>query len=278
MIALMACTRFSREEEIEDPVLAVAYGNELHYSAIASIMPRNISGQDSALLVQNYINKWVQQQILFNNARMKLSPEEQDYARQLEEYRNSLLLYSYERKLIAENLDTIVPVDEIQEYYRLNQSQFELKGNIVKFDYVKLPEKSKRIKDFRLLLKPGIQADSTELLDYCQKYSTDYWLATEWVFLQDLLDLIPLKPDNEENFLRRTTFAETKDDEFIYMLRINDFKTRDSIPPIEIEMENIRNIIINARKVDLLEKLRQRDFDEAFRNKEVVILSEPLKQ
>lgn len=278
MIVMAACSWPGGKSDPEDPVVAIAYENKLYLSDVKDIVPVNINGQDSALFVQNYINKWLQQQILFHNARQKLAPNEQDFTRQLEEYRNSLLLYSYEKKLIHENLDTLVDFNEIEAYYRLNRSQFELKGNIVKFDFVKIPANSKRLKDFRLLLKPGSFADSTKLLDYCQNYSTDYWLTREWVFLQDLLDLMPVEPDNEENFLRRTTFLEVKEDEFIYLLRLNDFKTMDSIPPLEFEKENIRNIIINSRKLDLLEQLRQEDIDEAIRNKHAVIFNDPIMQ
>jgi len=278
LILAAACGRLRSDVEEEEPIIAQAYGAKLYLSEANQILPRNISSQDSANLVQNYINKWVQQQILLHNAIENLNPEEQDFSRQLDEYRNSLLLYSYEKKLIRENLDTVVTDAEIQQYYNDNRSQFELKGNIVKFDFVKLVVKSKFIKDFRRMLKPGNVQDSTELLDACQKHSTDYWLADEWVFLQDLLDVIPLNPDNEEHFLRRTTFTETKDDDFVYLLRINDFKTTDSIPPLAFERENIMNIIINSRKLDLLERLRQKDIDDAFMNNEAEIFNNQIIQ
>jgi hypothetical protein len=196
----------------------------------------------------------------------------------MEEYRNSLLLYTYERELVRMNLDTVVDDTEIQEYFENNQQQFELKSNIVRFDYVKLPRRSRQKNEFRRMLKPDIERDYQALLDHCQKYSTDYWLANEWTLLYDLLENIPISPDNEENFLRRTTFTETEDDDFVYMLRINDFKTTDSIPPLEFEKQNIRNIIINSRKLELVEKLRQKDIDAAFANKEAVVYKNPLIQ
>lgn len=279
VVLLTACSEFIRKDEPKDPVVATAYGKALRLSQVESIIPKNISHQDSATMARNHINNWVQEQILIYNAKENLSPEEQDFTRQLEEYRNSLLLYSYERKLISQNLDTIVNDNEIQDYYRLNREQFELKGNIVKFDYVKLPEKSRQLKDFRRFLKPGNEGDSLKLADHCQKYSTDYWLSRDWIFLQDLLDIMPLaRPENEEFFLRRTTYAEAQDDQYVYLLRINDFKTMDSTPPLEFEKENIRNIILNSRKLDLIEKFRQKDIDKAIRNNEVIIFKEPVVQ
>lgn len=278
IVALAACSELPVQESEDDPVLATAYDKKLYASDVFKIVPESASGPDSALMVQDFINKWIQQQVLLHNAKENLTPEEQDFTRQLEEYRHSLLLYSYESKLIGMNLDTVVTDDEISQYYFNNQDQFELKGNIVKFDYVKLPEKSRHIREFRRMMRPGNTEDSLAFLDNCQKYSTDYWLAGDWVFLQDLLENTPFQPDNEENFLRRTHFTETKDEDFVYMLRVNDFKTTDSIPPLGFEKENIRNIIINSRKLELIEMLRQKDIDEAYRDKQAVIYKTPAGQ
>jgi hypothetical protein len=275
---MAACSDIQIQDDPEEPLLAEAFGNKLYLSDAAGFVPINVVGDDSAAFMENYVNKWVQQQILLHNAKENLTQQEQDFNRQMEEYRNSLLLYTYERKLVSMNLDTLVSEDEIEKYYLENHEQFELKSNIVKFDYVKLPIKSRQIKEFRGMLKPGSERDPQTLLDQCQKYSTDYWLADEWTLLMDLLENIPLSPDNEENFLRRTTFTETEDEEHVYMLRINDFRTIDSIPPLAFERQNIRNIIINSRKLDLLDKLRQKDIDEAIANKEAVIYKDPLIQ
>jgi hypothetical protein len=275
---MVACAEAPMSEETDDFILASAYGIPLYNSDVRKAIPKSSIKQDSASLVQNYINKWIQQQVMLHNAKENLTPEEQDFSAQMEDYRNSLLLYTYERKLINLNLDTTVNDDEIEAYYMDNREQFELKGNIVKFDYVKIPRESGQARDVRNMLRPGIERDSLALMEYCQRYSTDYWLAEDWVFLQDLLETIPLEIDNEENFLRRTTFTETRDDEYIFMLRINDFKTTDSIPPLVFEKENIRNIIINSRKLELLERLRQKDIDEAFSNKAAEIYKKPVIQ
>jgi hypothetical protein len=271
LAVLSACSGFRHDNKPGDPVVARAFDQELHLSEAAAIVPKNISGKDSASMVQNFISKWVQQQILLEKAKENLGVEEQDFTRQLEEYRNSLLLYSYEKKLISMNLDTTVTEEEIEEYYRSNRTQFELRGNIVKFDFVKIPDRSRQAKEFRRLLKSSSPSDSVRLVEYCEKYSTDYWLTREWVFLDELLAEVPIKPDNEENFLRRTTYTEAGDDDYLYLLRIIDYMTTDSLSPLAFERDNIRNVIINSRKLDLLETSRQQDIDEAFRKKDAEI-------
>jgi hypothetical protein len=116
------------------------------------------------------------------------------------------------------------------------------------------------------LLKSSAPGDVVTLAGYAEKNATDYWFAREWVLMNDLLDVMPLEVDNQALFLRRTNYAEADDSIYIYLVRINDYKTADSISPLEFEKEKIRNIILNGRKIDLIEKKRQEFIDQAFKD------------
>ncbi|MCU0370073.1 MAG: hypothetical protein MUC31_01550, partial [Bacteroidales bacterium] len=189
-----------------------------------------------------------------------------DFTRQMEEYRNSLLLFSLEQKLVSQYLDTVVTLSQIEAYFMENRSQFELKGNIVKFDFVKLNKRSRQLREFRNLLKSPAAENMDRLSEYAEKYAVDYWFATKWVSFNDLLDEMPLEVDNQPLYLRRTNYAESDDSLYVYLVRINDYKTADSISPLEFEKDKIRNIILNARKIELIETKRQEFIDQAFKD------------
>jgi hypothetical protein len=265
LIALSACSGLFKPDT-DDRVVAVANGKELRISELAERIPGGLSERDSITLAENYIAKWVQNEILVQKAKEKLKSNEQDFTKQLDEYRNSLLLFTFEQKLISQYLDTVVTEVQIEEYYAENRSQFELKGNIVKFDFIKISKRSRHLREFRNLLKSSGPDNIIKLAAYAEKNATDYWFATEWVSFNDLLSEIPLEVDNQALYLRRTQYAEAEDSLYIYLLRINDFKTADSISPVEFEREKIRNIILNARKIELIEKKRQEFIDEAYKN------------
>jgi hypothetical protein len=243
----------------------------LNKSEITQRIPDGMNERDSMTLAQNYINKWIQNEILTRKAIESLNSDEQDFTQQMEDYRNSLLLFALEQKLVKMYLDTNVTEQEIVRYYDENRSQFELKGNILKFDFVKLKKRSRYLSEFRRMLKASDFQSRERLLEYAEKNALDYWFATEWVSLNQLLDEMPLEIENQPLFLRRTTYAETDDSLFVYLLRINDYRTSDSLSPLEFERDKIRNIILNSRKINLLETKRQEIIDEAFKKDEAQI-------
>ena len=265
LVIFSSCSNLFRSEP-DDRIIARANDKSLRISELADRIPDGLSERDSITLTENYITKWIQNEILTQKAKESLKSVEQDFTKQLDEYRNSLLLFTFEQKLVSQYLDTVVSMQDIEAYYLENRSQFELKGNIVKFDFVKINKRSRHLREFRNLLKSSDPANVIKLAEYAEKNATDYWFAREWVSLNDLLDVIPLEVDNQPLFLRRTNYAEAEDSLYIYLVRINDYKTADSISPLEFEKDKIKNIILNARKINLIEQKRQEFIDQAFKD------------
>lgn len=270
LITLAGCNGLFQPEN-DDPAVARADDKYLRISELAEKIPDGLPEKDSITLAQNYITKWLQQEILLQKARENLTQAEQDFSKQLEDYKQSLILFTFEQKLVSLFLDTVVSEEEIENYYLENKNQFELKGNIVKFDYIKLGKKSRQLRDFRKLMKSEDPEDVPGLQSLAEKNATDYWFAREWVAMNNLLDEIPLEVDNQALFLRRNKYAEAEDSLHIYLLRINDFRTTDSIPPLDMEREKIRNIILNGRKINLIEMKRQEIIEQAFMNERAEI-------
>lgn len=270
LLVLVSCQRIFQDSG-DDPVVARVGDKYLMLSDITSVIPDGLPERDSLTLSQAYINKWIQNEILTKKAVTSLNSQEQDFTQQMQEYRNSLLLFAFEQKLVRMYLDTTVTDADIEKYYLENRSQFELKGNIFIFDFVKLKKRSRHLGEFRRLMQPARDQNRETLKAYAEKNATDYWFPKEWISLNQLLKEMPLEVENQEIFLRRTSYAEAEDSVFVYLLRINDYRTTDSISPLEFEKDKIRNIILNTRKLHLLEDKRQEIIDEAFQGDEAEI-------
>ena len=84
------------------------------------------------MLLKNYIDNWIHESLIIHKAETNLNNEQKNVEKQLQDYRNSLITFIYEKALVQEKLDTIVKNSEIEEYYTKNKANFELKDNIIK--------------------------------------------------------------------------------------------------------------------------------------------------
>ncbi|HOW25611.1 MAG TPA: hypothetical protein PK711_08060 [Bacteroidales bacterium] len=250
----------------EDQMLARVYDKYLYRTDIEDIVPEGTNPKDSTMMVKNFINKWIEEQLLIHAAEQNLNADQKNFRDQLENYRNSLLIYTYESHLIQKNLDTIVRDDEIYRYYEENKQNFELKENIVKVHFVILKEPPRKNNPLKRLLLSNDPADTEELDTYCRKNAFNYYLNDDWIPFSDLLKTIPIETYNQTIYLQNNKYVEFNDSSFYYFVRFLDFKIQESVSPLNFEKENIRNIIINKRKAQLIDKMRRDMLQQAMNN------------
>ena len=249
-------------------VVAKVYGSYLYEGDLAGVVPAGTPRKDSLFLVSNYIDSWIRKRLLIRQAERNLTPKQQDFSKKLEDYRNSLLVYAYETELINQKLDTIILDSEIERYYNQNKGSFELKYNIVKVAYVLLQKDLKELPRFRKLLSDPDTLITPTLEFLARQYASSYYLADEvWIRFDDLLSQIPIETYNQELFLRNNRYIEIDDNPFVYLIRFKDFRIAESVSPLEVETENIRNIILNRRKHELIRKMHEELYEQAMRDK-----------
>ncbi len=258
----------SAKHDDNKQTLARVYDEYLYLSDIQGVMPQNVSGKDSADIASEYVNNWINQQLILVQAEKNLSDEEKDFSRQLEEYKNSLTVFKYESKLISQRLDTIVSDEEIARYYELHKDNFVLKENIVKVIYVKIP-KGVSAATVRNLIRSGSPQDMKKLQDFCHKYAVNYYLDDQnWLLFNDILKEIPISTYNQEEYLKNNRFIEIQDSAFTYLMNIKGFMIKEGVSPLSFEQSNIRDMIINKRKLALIENMRKDIYDNALRKKD----------
>ena len=114
-----------------DEVVAKVGKEKLYRSDLEKVVPKGISPQDSSRLASQYIFSWASDRVYLTIAEQQLSKSEKDVARELEDYRKSLLKYRYEQLYVNERLDTAVSQDHLEEYYQSHQERFVLQRPIV---------------------------------------------------------------------------------------------------------------------------------------------------
>lgn len=263
LLLLQGCGCFSNKSK--EIIVAECYGNYLYESDL-NFVTQGVAARDSLARVNAYIDSWVRQRLLLHQAETNLSPEELDFSEQIEEYRNSLIVYAYETKLISQKLDTIVSDEEIEAYYEQNKESFVLRNTLVKVAYVVLNADCKLRNDFRMLLSDR----DTLLLQKLDALAatnavTSYLDVDQWIRLDDLTKTIPIEIFNVESFLKKNKFVSFDKDNFLYMARFEDFLLEESISPIEMERDNIKALILMRRKKDLIDRMNASLYENALR-------------
>jgi len=114
------------------------------------------------------------------------------------------------------------------------------------------------------------EKDQNELKSYCLSFSTAYHLSdSAWMVFDELVKNSPLAEiPNKIQFLKANRYYETSDDGYLYFLKVAKYRISDNISPLEFVKDDIRNIILNKRKVELAKKLEDEVYNKAVREKE----------
>lgn len=274
MVALGSCQMNTQpEEEVTRQAIARANNTVLYLDELAGIATPGILATDSISRVEAYINSWIRKQLLIQEASRKIDFNEAEIERKILDYRYSLIAYEYQSHYIKQNLDTAVRAEEIEVYYKENTDNFVLKQNIVRATFMKVPKsapKTNRIKD---LIFSNREKEAAELKSYCLSFSAAYHLSdSTWMVFDELVRNSPLAEiPNKIQFLKANPYYETSVDEYLYFLRVLEYRISDNVSPLEFVKDDIRNIILNKRKVELARKLEDEVYNEALENQEFEI-------
>jgi hypothetical protein len=245
----------------------------LYQDELAGIATENLSKEDSMVRVTAYINTWVRKQLLIGEALKTIDINEAEVERKVLDYRYSLIGYEYQTFYIKQHLDENVSDAEIEEYYQQHTDNFILKQNIVRGSFIIVPRTAPRTDRVKTLMFSEDEKDITELRSYCLSFSSAYHLPDSlWMEFDKLVVGSPLAEiPNKVQFLKTNPYYETSDNESLYFLKIDEYKISDNLSPIEFVRGEIRNIILNKRKVELARKLEDDVYEDAAKRKDFEI-------
>lgn len=248
----------------KEVVVAECYGKYLYESDLRDVIPENIPVMDSVQRANAFIENWIQRQVLLHQAEANLSKDDLDFAKQVEEYRNSLVIYSYETQLIRQKLDTVVSEAEIERYYDEHKDNFQVRNTMVKTAYVIVDENCRQKDQFAKLLrdKDTLKLRNLDLLASAHAIKS-HLDVDHWMRLDELTNTVHIEITNVESFLKRNKFVSLDWNDYTCMVRFVDYLLEESVSPLDLERQNIRNIILEQRKKSLLDRMKASLYEQA---------------
>jgi len=263
---LTACNQFPQKEES----VAKVGERQLTMKELSGYVPDYLDDTDSALWADDYVKKWVQRELLLLKAEENLKADLKDVSKELEEYRNSLLVYRYKNELVKEKMDTTVKDSNIQKYFNDHRESFILNRNIVKAIYIKIPVQVSNPDNIKDLCLSENEEKQAKLNEYCMSYAKAYdRFNDQWVAADMVLGNVPEVIKDQTQFLERNRFVESTDMNYYYIVCLRDYKLSGQVSPIEYVQNDIRNLILSKQKIEFLKQIEKDIYKEGLDNNKV---------
>lgn len=254
------------EEESNSKVIAEVYDRKLYADDLEGLVPNGLSMDDSSMLVNAYIDNWMQDASLMYEASQNM-PSDLDIDELVKDYKESLILQYYEKVLINEFLDSLVTGEELESYYQENLMKFKQKEPLVKVQFVKILSESE---DIDLLIESWKDdTDPALLLEYCNRNAHIHMLDTiTWRNFSSLEVHLPqsLKGKSIQQIPKDKIFEEEK---FTYLIKILEIVPEGETAPFDYASIQAKKVILHQRKVKLLNQKKKNIFQEAVRKNQV---------
>jgi len=256
----------------EKKIVARVYDHVLTMEDLQNMIPVFAENKDSIVVKQQYIDAWIERKVLLHEAENALSRKEKKFDREIKEYRQALMVYAFENKRVKELLNELVSDEEITQYYEKNKNNFKLRQPIIKINYLKFPIESPQIEASKKLLFSANQTEQElkKLKNISANYAVNSYLSGDWLLYEDVLKEIPIGGKGKQSFEKNQTL-EISDSLDIYLIKILDFKIDEGYSPINIEKENIVKSILQQRRIQILESLREDAVSKAKKSGEVSV-------
>ena len=271
--AINSCEFFERQDE----GIPIARVNNLflYESSLRNLGLDNVSEADSAILVNNFINKWASQQLLLSKAKINLTEiKQKEFSGLVEQYKTDLFTKAYQEALVNQSMDTTVSLNQALEVYQSNREIFKLNEELLKFRYLNINENSINLEDIRKRFKRFNHEDK-RILDSISIQFKSYALNDSmWIRYDRVIDKIKiLGNQNKQELLKKPNFIELKDSLGLYLMQINDVLLRNQAAPLEYVLPTIRQIVINKRKLEFIKQLEKDITKDAIKNKQFEIFN-----
>jgi hypothetical protein len=269
LTGLLALSGFSctPKDQTETNKTIAQVGNKLlTINDLSTKIPSGLTTTDSIAFVEDYIEKWIKQQLLVNEAESKLTSEEKDVREELEKYKEELLIFRYQSSRIPEIVERSVPYSEIETYYNANIEKFALSETIVRVNYLILPERVKLSAQMKKIAVSDDPDDIGAFEEYASTQAKKYENFNDnWVSFNNLIVNSKLNSASESRLLQQNKIIEFVSNDETHLLVIRDYKLAGETAPIDFVEPQIRYLLINKKKLDFLREIKDSLYTDALK-------------
>ena len=240
----------------------------LYESDILNLVPKGTSEQDSIAIVKSFIGRWATQKLLFEAAEKNIGKDQLDEFNVLiEQYKVDLYTKAYLENLVIRQVDTLVTDDQIVDYYNKNKQYFKNSSELVKLRYINLVKENPKFAKIKSKFSSFTKKDKKELEQMAVQFKSYAFNDSIWVDINQVYEKIPfINLENKQKYVSSGMNFQYPDSTTIWLVKINNVLPKDSATPLEFLKPTIKQIIINNRKLELINTLEKEITNDAIKD------------
>ena len=270
-LVLVGCKRIPNPFAGEK-VLARAGKETLRLMDLEAVMPSGLASADSVKWVENYVDRWVRDNLKLQEATMIFGDDAAD-EELVTAYRNSLITRRLDEYLIKKMAgDSLYTEADLLAYYNEHRGEFVLDRAIVKGRVVAFPDnfrQKSRLKEQFASWNDGARDEVTAM---AQKNDFFVREASDWMEYSQFLALLPTRRNAlYDAELVQTGIQEMTDGGTTYLFVIIEKRTAGETSPYEMVSEIVRQSVSTRRRAEIIKACEDSIYRIALLEKKAVI-------
>jgi len=261
LCAFVLCSCSLIEEKEERRALASVGDEYLFHDEVIDLLSYE-GKKDSLSKLKLFVDNWVKEQLLLQKALDNLPERQSDFEEQLENYKKSLLIYTFENQIVRQKLDTNISDGELRRYFKENKENFKTREELFQAVFVSRIASAPENDSLKYWLFKDHAFYNEELIEYCAQFASSYHLDTvNWIPLTKIKELVNFPADKNLNLtIGKNSKKDSLQHTLIYVFKK---KEKGDVAPFIREKGELKSVILNKRKIELITNVKQEIFEAA---------------
>ena len=235
---------------------------------IVDLVPKGTSKKDSIAIVKSFIDRWATQKLLFEAAQRNIGKDKvSEFSALIDQYKVDLYTKDYIESLVIRQIDTVVTEVQIEAYYAKNKQYFKNSSELVKLRYINLVKENPKFAKIKSKFSSFTKKDRKELEQLAVQFKSYAFNDSIWVDINQVYEKIPfINLENKQKYISSGMNFQYPDSTTVWLVKVNNVLPKDSPTPLEFLKPTIKQIIINNRKLDLINTIEKEITNDAIKD------------
>lgn len=271
LFLLLSCGKENSKNKTD--AIARVKNEYLYLSDLENLVPAGTPKKDSIAIVKDFINRWATQQLLIDNANKNISKSKQiELDELINQYKMDLYSKAYLEQLVVTKIDTVITNEEIEKYYNINKNNFKANSPLVKLRYINLVKGNNKLASISAKFSSFKSKDKKELKNLAIQFKDYAFNDSIWVDVNQVYERLPfVNQDNVAKFIDVGISYQYADSSSVWFVKVRDMVQKNNVVPLSYISPTIKQIILNKRKTDLINKIQTEITNDAIKDNDFEI-------